>query len=107
LLYSFLNHEGKKIWKDSTTTIGFREALRDFQEQLKSKKALKVNDIVPLRSQLESLAHIRDEIIHKAADVTEASVRPLIEIAWQFASKYARKIFGLSGTDELTPINGA
>ncbi len=45
-----------------------------------------------VKSQLQSLAHLRDEIIHKAADVTEASVRPLIEVAWQFASKYSREV---------------
>jgi hypothetical protein len=95
LLYSFLNHQRKNIWKDHTTTIGFREALRGFQEQLKSKKALKPDEIIPHRSQLESLAHLRDEIVHKAADVTEASVRPLVEVAWQFASKYAREIFNV------------
>jgi len=92
LLYSLLNHEQKNIWKNHTETIGFREALRVFQEQLKFKKILKVNEIIPNRSQLESLAHIRDEIIHKAADVTEASVRPLVDVAWQFASKYSREI---------------
>jgi uncharacterized protein YjhX (UPF0386 family) len=92
LLYSLLNHEQKKIWRDHAETIGFREALRVFQEQLKFKKILNSNEIIPNRSQLESLAHLRDEIIHKAADVTEASVRPLIDVAWQFASKYSREI---------------
>jgi hypothetical protein len=92
LLYSFLNHEQKKIWRDHAETIGFREALRVFQEHLRSKKLLNSAEIIPYRSQLESLSHLRDEIIHKAADVTEASVRPLIEIAWRFASKYSREI---------------
>ncbi|MGF7182991.1 prenyltransferase/squalene oxidase repeat-containing protein [Tunturiibacter psychrotolerans] len=92
LLYSFLNHEQKKIWRDHAETIGFREALKVFQEHLKFKKLLNVNEIIPYRSQLESLAHLRDEIIHKAADVTEASVRPLIEVTWHFASKYSREI---------------
>ncbi len=92
LLYSFLNHEQRNIWKDHAETIGFRQALKDFQEQLKFKKVLKGNEIIPDRSQLESLAHLRDEIIHKAADVTEASVRPLIEVAWRFASKYSREV---------------
>jgi hypothetical protein len=92
LLYSFLIHEQMKIWRDHAQTIGFREALRVLQEHLKSKKVLKADEIIPHRSQLESLAHLRDEIIHKAADVTEASVSPLIEIAWRFASKYSREI---------------
>ena len=92
MLYSFLIHEQLKIWRDHAQTIGFREALKALQEHLRSKKVLKDNEIIPHRSQLESLAHLRDEIIHKAADVTEASVNPLIEVAWQFASKYSREI---------------
>jgi len=95
LLYSLLIREQKKIWKDHAQTIGFREGLNAFQEQLKFKKVLKPNEIVLHRSQLESLAHLRDEIIHKAADVTEASVRPLLEAAWHFASKYSREILNI------------
>jgi uncharacterized protein YjhX (UPF0386 family) len=93
LLYSCLIHEQKTIWRNKTETIGFREALTSFQEQLKIKKALNPNEIIPHRNHLESLAHLRDEIIHKAADITDASARPLIEAAWQFASKYSREIF--------------
>ena len=92
LVYSFLNHEQKTIWRNPNETIGPRDALKAIQEQLKFKKILKQNEIIRYRSHLESLAHLRDEIIHKAADVTEASVRPLVEVAWRFASKYSREI---------------
>ncbi len=95
-LYGLLIHEHKTIWRTPTETNGMREALKILQEHLKYLKKLKPNETIPYRSHLETLAHLRDEIVHKAADVTQPAVRPLIDATWKFASQLSREILGFT-----------
>jgi hypothetical protein len=93
-VYAVLDRREINIWKDRHETVGLRSGLRMFEDHLKSTKALKPNEVLAFRNSLDSLSHLRDEVVHKAADSTYAIISPLLDSAMQFASKFSREVFG-------------
>jgi len=93
-LYSLLATLNIKIFEKKNKTIGMSKALTLFQEYLQKKKEIKQNEVIPHRNSLDRLAYLRDEVVHKAVDVTQEECRLLVEEALKFASEYSFKIFG-------------
>lgn len=69
-------------------TIGFRAALDEFQRHLQAQGVLPSGSPVRNRNELDRMAHFRDEIVHKALDVTAAEARTLTDAALRFATYY-------------------
>jgi hypothetical protein len=95
-LYSVLDHPSVniKIFQKADETIGMRKALTRFQEYLQSKGKIKQNEVVPYRNSLDKLAYLRDQVVHKAINITQSECRPLVDNALKFAAKYSLEIFG-------------
>ena len=93
-MYAVLNHLHLNMWRDKNETIGLRSALRLYEDYLKSHKSLKQNAILPNRNSLDSLAHLRDEVIHKGLEPSRDSLEPLINIATQFVEDTSITTFG-------------
>lgn len=97
LLYSVLQEKNiTSIWdrQDKNQTIGMRSALTAVQGWLQQTKRLKPNEIIHHRNSLERLAHLRDEVVHKAAEITVRECRKLIDECSQFATEYSLEIYG-------------
>lgn len=97
-LYSVLSHPNVNITifdkKKKDETIGMRKALTKFQAYLQGKGDIKRSEVVAYRNSLDSLAYLRDQVVHKGIDITQSMCRPLIDDALKFASKYSLRVFG-------------
>ncbi len=95
-LYSVLSHPSVniKIFVTSNETIGMKKALTQFQTYLQNKGEIKRNEVIPYRNSLDRLVYLRDQVVHKAIDITRSECRPLIDDALRFAGRYSLKIFG-------------
>ena len=101
LLYSILEEKNISIWdrQDKNQTIGMRAALTAVQGWLQQAKLLKPNEIVHRRNSIERLAHLRDEVVHKAAEITVGECRKLIGDCAHFATEYSLEIYGYDYLD--------
>lgn len=91
-LYSILQEKNiTSLWSrdDKNQTIGMRAALTAVQGWLQQTKALKPNENIHRRNALERLAHLRDEVVHKAAEITAGECRRLVDECFRFASEYS------------------
>jgi hypothetical protein len=70
-----------------------KEALNQFQTYLQ-QKGIKSSEVVLSRNSLDRLAYLRDQVVHKAIDVTESECCSLIDDAASFITKYSLQIFG-------------
>jgi len=95
-LYSVLTHPSVniKIFEKPNETIGMRKALTLFQTYLQGMGEIKRNEVISYRNSLDSLAYLRDQVVHKGIDVTQSTCRPLIDDALKFVAGYSVKIFG-------------
>ena len=95
-LYSILSQPNVniKIFEKANETIGMRKALTKFQEYLQNKGIIKRNEVVSFRNSLDSLAYIRDQVVHKGISVNRQTCRPLVNDALKFAIKYSYEIYG-------------
>lgn len=75
-------------------TIGFRFAKAKFQEYLQQIKKLKSSERLHHSGELDNLAYLRDEIVHKAAAVDMSTTLHLINKSIDFMSKYSKEILG-------------
>ncbi len=96
-LYGLLNETSinvKVYDSKSNKTIGFRSAFSKLQEYLQQAKILNPNERLHNAGDLDSLAYIRDEIVHKAAAVDMENTLHSINKAIDFMSKYSKEILG-------------
>jgi len=99
-LYSVLQAKNiANIWADKNQTIGMRAALTAVQGWLQQIKVLKPNEIIHHRNALERLAHLRDEVVHKAAEITAGECRRLVDECSTFAREYSVVAFGYDYLD--------
>ncbi len=95
-LYSVLSHPSVniRIFKNADETIGMRKALTQFQTYLQEEGKIKRDEVIPYRNSLDRLAYLRDQVVHKGMDITQAECQPLINDAIKFAATYSLKVFG-------------
>lgn len=95
-LYSLLVHSSvnEKIFETANKTIGFRKALTKFQTYLQDKGMISSQENILFRNSLDRLAYLRDEVVHKGLDITQAECSNLVNDAVRFTSLYSIKILG-------------
>jgi hypothetical protein len=102
LLYSILQNKNvTSIWdrQDKNQTIGMSAALTAFQEWLKKAKKLRPDEIIHYRNSVERLAHLRDEVVHKATEITVGECRNLVGECLKFAAEYSLVVYGYDFLD--------
>lgn len=85
---------GISIWKDKQDTLGLRVASRKLEGHLKEKKLLAQSAILAHRNDLDSLAYIRDQVVHKASHVSRRDAIEKIAGAHSFVSEHSRSLIG-------------
>jgi hypothetical protein len=94
LLYGLI--ESKTMTKifDKGQTIGLRSALSSMQTWMQQNRLLKANEILAFSNEIQRLAYLRDEIVHKAIDVSEEDTKSSIQSAMVFASRSSKAVLG-------------
>lgn len=96
-LYSVLSQPSINIPifdKKGNKTIGMKKALDEFQAHLRQNAVIKSTESASYRNSLDRLGYLRDQIVHKAVNVTELECHHLVEDASKFAIKYSLQMFG-------------
>ncbi len=96
LLYGLLSlpRVNVPVFERANRTIGMRRALDAFQAHLQQTGALPLGAVVDHRNELDRLAYLRDEVVHKGLVVGEAECRQLVSDARAFASRYSLQLLG-------------
>jgi hypothetical protein len=94
-LYSILVKDdiNLNIYSRGGKTIGMVEALKEFEDYLKSKNELNQGANIDYKNSLIDLKNHRDDIIHRGHGIDEAKCTYLINEARLFTSKFSFKIF--------------
>ncbi len=79
---------------DGSETIGMRKALKRFQSHLQQLGRIGRNEVVLFRNDLDRLAYLRDQVVHKSIDVAESECRELVDRAMDFVSAYSAQFLG-------------
>jgi hypothetical protein len=99
-LYTCLEHPtiNVPIFEGSSRsrTIGLRRALNNIEESLHSIGLLSQGAPVPRRNQIDRLAYLRDEVVHKGAAVSREDARRLTDEADRFMDQLSSSLFGFS-----------
>jgi hypothetical protein len=99
-LYACLEHPTINVpifeGKSRNRTIGLRRALNNIEESLQSNGQLSEDEPVPQRNQIDRLAYLRDEVVHKGAAVSREDARRLTEEADRFMNQLSSWVFGFS-----------
>lgn len=95
LCYSLLSHLQENFW-DGTQTIGLRKATSKLQTALQSRKKLKPNESLKFRGSIDTLAHYRDEIVHKSIEISASMALTVVLDAQRFADEYVPTVLGIS-----------
>lgn len=96
-LYSILSQPSINIPifnKKGNNTIGMKKALDKFQAYLRQNAIIESTEAVSYRNSLDRLGYLRDQIVHKAVNVTELECHHLVDDAFKFTIKYSLQIFG-------------
>lgn len=96
-LYSLLSSPNINIPifdNKGVNTIGMRKALNKFQDHMRKIGVIKSTEALYCSNSLDRLAYLRDQIVHKAIDVTESECCSLVDDAASFITKYSLQIFG-------------
>lgn len=95
LLYGFLSHPSvnRGIF-DHNQTIGMRKALSQFTEFLCSKSSPLEHRQAEYANSLNRLAYVRDQVVHKAIDLSVSECDHLVRDAVAFAGHYGELIYG-------------
>jgi len=86
----------KPIFRNRHETIGYRQALNRLEEHLRSADLLEQGESITRRNSLDALAQLRDEVVHKAASVSESEARKLTRDAAYFGDSLCQQIFGFA-----------
>jgi ElaB/YqjD/DUF883 family membrane-anchored ribosome-binding protein len=99
-LYACLEHPTINVpifeGKSRNRTIGLRKALSNIEERLQSNGQLSEDEPVRQRNQIDRLAYLRDEVVHKGAAVSREDARWLTEEADRFMNQLSSWEFGFS-----------
>ena len=95
LCYSFLGRLQENFW-DGTQTIGLRKAVTKLQSALQARKVLKASESLKYRGSIDTLAHYRDEIVHKSIEISASMALTVALDAQRFADEYAPSVLGAS-----------
>ena len=99
-LYACLEHPTINVpifeGNSRNRTIGLRKALSKIEESLQFNGQLSEDESVPRRNQIDRLAYLRDEVVHKGAAVSREDARRLIEEADRFMDQVSGWVFGYS-----------
>lgn len=99
LLYSIIQTKNITKFIDKGQTIGMRAALSAFQNWMQQQRHLKPSEILSYSNELGKLAHLRDEIVHKALSIGIEDARSVVEPAARFSSKYSLLVLGFDCMD--------
>jgi hypothetical protein len=95
VLYSILQRVGRDPWlPKGQRTKGLRAALDELRDHLHSIGEVGGSETLKFSQSLTTLAYYRDEVVHKAAEISDQLARELVEDALRFAEKYGRLILG-------------
>jgi hypothetical protein len=95
LLYGLIESKTMtKIFDNKGQTIGLRAALSSMQTWMQQNRLLRANEILALSNEIQRLAYLRDEIVHKAIDVSEEDAKSSVRSAVAFASSNSKTILG-------------
>lgn len=99
-LYACLEHPTLNVpifeKKSRNRTIGLRSALDKIEESLHAAGRLSQYDSVPRRNQIDRLAYLRDEVVHKGAAVSREDARRLTNEADRFMDQLSGWVFDFS-----------
>lgn len=97
-LYGLLTQQiiNVDIFRNQRETIGCRSALSKLEEHLRGGGVLVVEEQLPYRSSLARLAHLRDEVVHKAAGVTGQECQELLADLRAFVDRLSTLVLGFS-----------
>lgn len=97
-LYGLLSQQSVNVKifddKDRDRTIGMRKALSELKAHLIRIGRLSEGGAVPYRNSLSRLAFIRDQVVHKGIEVTEAECSDLVRDAVSFTDRMCKELFG-------------
>ncbi|MFZ5817127.1 MAG: prenyltransferase/squalene oxidase repeat-containing protein [Bacillota bacterium] len=85
-----------EVFRNKDQTIGGRKALDTLEEYLKRSGILPQHDQLPCRSDLNRLAHLRDEVIHKAVGIPAEECQELLASLRTFVRQISVTILGES-----------
>lgn len=93
-LYSLLSDSSinEKIF-DGEYTIGFRKALFKLEKHLREKKLIAPTQSINYKNELDRLAYSRDQIIHKAANISEIDAKELVKASKEFSNEMYYYLF--------------
>lgn len=99
-LYACLEHPTVNVpifeGNSRNRTIGLRRALDRIEESLHSIGKLSQDESVPRRNQIDRLAYLRDEVVHKGAAVSREDARRLTNQADRFMDQLSNWVFDFS-----------
>jgi hypothetical protein len=75
-------------------TIGMREALTKLESHFKSTKILKPNENIWYKNELMKMAYLRDEVVHKGANIGQKDANDLPLAAKKFVDITCDLVFG-------------
>jgi len=83
-----------KIFVNPNETIGMRKALTSLQGHFQRLKVLSRSQNIEYRNELDRLAYLRDQVVHKAGAVSGREAKELAQAGVRFANLQAQRIFG-------------
>ena len=95
LLYALLESIGIDPFRPGSgaETKGLKVALSEFEEHLRQTGLLAAGKMAIHASSLRQLSNLRDQVVHKAVDVSVDQVA-LVDKAIKFASLYSESVLG-------------
>lgn len=95
-LYAILSYGNVNIKifkKGNKETIGLRKALTELEAHLIQQGMLKKGKRLLYRNSIDRLAYLRDQVVHKAIEVTHKECQDLVDDVLKFAAEYSFQIF--------------
>jgi hypothetical protein len=80
-------------------TIGFREAIGEFQRMVRRRNIINEGEGLPYRTQLMQMALERDNFIHQSTQITLSGAEKHIECARRFVQRFDTLILGFPLVD--------
>lgn len=95
-LYGLLTHPtiNEEVFRNRNETIGGRSAMDKLEAHLKKAGTLKAQQQLPCRGDLDRLAHLRDEVIHKAVGIPAEECREILISLRTFVLKISAVVLG-------------
>lgn len=91
--YELCDQVGVEVYRNANETIGLRTALGNFTAELKDRDPYGKKGITQ-QNDLSRMASLRDQIVHKAIDVSQADTIQAVEAASAYTSEWSVRVFG-------------